>query len=118
MGKVAGLPVYQLLGGATDRILSYASTPMLDDVASYLRFVEEMITLGFRAVKFHCWCLPEQDLELARAARMEFRDEIALMLDVENNYDLRSALRVGAELRDLGSEFVTSYGLPCCFQIP
>ena len=102
MGKSAGLPLYQLWGGSTDRILSYASTPMLDDVASYLRFVEEMITIGFRAVKFHCWCFPEKDLELARAARREFQDDAAFMLDVENNYDLESALRVGAELHDLG----------------
>ncbi len=101
-GKIAGLPIRQLLGSASDRIPSYASTPMLDDVASYLRFVEEMIDLGFRAVKFHCWCLPEKDLQLARAARKEFGEGIAFMLDVENNYDLRDALRVGAELRDLG----------------
>ena len=85
-----------------DRIPSYASTPLLDDVPAYLRFVEEMIEIGFRAVKFHCWCLPEKDLELARAASKEFGGDVAFMLDVENNYDLRSARRVGAELHDLG----------------
>ena len=42
-GKAAGLPIHQLLGGAMDRIPSYASTPLLDDVPAYLRFVEEMI---------------------------------------------------------------------------
>ena len=102
MGKVAGLPIYQLLGGATDRIPSYASTPLLDDVAAYLRFVEEMIALGFRGVKFHCWCLPEKDIKLARAVRKEFSDGVTFMLDVENNYDLQSALWVGRELADLG----------------
>ncbi|MDA1313730.1 MAG: mandelate racemase/muconate lactonizing enzyme family protein [Acidobacteria bacterium] len=102
MGKVAGLPIYQLLGGATDRIPSYASTPLLADIPSYLRFVEEMIALGFRAVKFHCWCLPENDIALARAVRKEFPAGITFMLDVENNYDLQSALRVGHELADLG----------------
>ena len=101
-GKIAGLPIHQLLGGVADRMPSYASTPMLDDVAAYLRFVEEMINLGFRAVKFHCWCLPDRDLELARAARKEFGEGISFMLDVENNYDLRDALRVGAELHELG----------------
>ena len=101
-GKVAGLPVYQLLGGAADRIASYASTPLFDDVASYLRFIEEMVERGFRAVKFHCWCLPEKDVELARTARREFpAADVAFMLDVENNYDLASALRVGRELEDL-----------------
>ncbi len=101
-GKAAGQPIYRLLGGAMDRIPAYASTPMLDDVPAYLRFIEEMMERGFRAVKFHCWCLPEKDLELARAARKEFGGDVAFMLDVENNYDLQSAKRVGAELHDLG----------------
>lgn len=103
LGKHAGLPLYQLLGGARDRILSYASTPMLEDVPAYMRCIEEMLAQGFRAVKFHAWCLPEKDLELCRAARQHFPDEkIAFMHDAENNYDRQSSLRVAEELEDLG----------------
>ena len=29
--RQAGMPLYQLLGGARDRVLSYASTPLLAD---------------------------------------------------------------------------------------
>jgi len=102
-GRVANQPIYQLLGGARDRIPSYASTPMFEDVPAYLRFVDECIEQGFRAIKFHCWCLPERDLELARAVRKEHPgDEVAFMLDVENNYDRASALRAAEELEDLG----------------
>ena len=102
-GKVSGQPIYRLLGGARDRIPSYASTPMLEDVPAYLKFVGECLEQGFRAVKFHCWCLPERDLELARAVRKEFPDDdIDFMLDVENNYDRDSALRAARELEDLG----------------
>jgi len=102
LGKVANLPIYQLLGGARDRIQSYASTPMLEDVPAYLRYVEEMLEQGFRAIKFHAWCLPDKDLELARAVRQHFPGkEIAFMHDAENNYDRRAALRVAEELQDL-----------------
>ena len=102
MGRVAGLPVYQMLGGARDRIQSYASTPMLEDVPAYLRFIEEMVELGFRAVKFHMWCLPEKDLELARAVRKQYPgDDVQFMFDAENNYDRVGALRVAQELDDL-----------------
>ena len=72
-GKVAGLPVYQMLGGTQDRILSYASTPLFEDIPTYLKFVDEMIEQGFRAIKFHCWCLPEKDRALARAVRQAWR---------------------------------------------
>ena len=103
LGKVAQLPVYQLLGGARNRILAYASTPGMPDVPAYLRLVEQLVEQGFRAIKFHCWCLPERDLELARAVRKKYPgSEIAFMMDAENNYDRLSALRVAEELDALG----------------
>ncbi len=103
LGKVANLPLYQLLGGARSRIPSYASTPMLQDVSEYLKFTERLLAQGFRAIKFHAWCIPDRDLELARAVRQKYPGpEIAFMLDAENNYDRPSALRVAEELEDLG----------------
>lgn len=103
LGKHANLPVHQLMGGVQDRILAYASTPLFADVSAYLEFVHEMLAQGFRAIKFHCWCLPEKDRELARAVRDEFPDDnIAFMLDVENNYGWQDALDMGKELEDLG----------------
>jgi L-alanine-DL-glutamate epimerase-like enolase superfamily enzyme len=103
LGKLANLPLYQLLGGARDRLQAYASTPLLPDVPAYLRFVEELLGQGFRAVKFHAWCQPDKDLELARAVRKEHPGTaVAFMHDAENNYDRVSALRVAAALEDLG----------------
>jgi L-alanine-DL-glutamate epimerase-like enolase superfamily enzyme len=102
LGKVSNLPIYRLLGGGRDRILAYASTPLLPDVPAYLRFVDDLIGQGFRAIKFHAWCLPEKDLELARAVRKHHPGrDIAFMLDAENNYDRSGALRVAEELDDL-----------------
>ena len=87
-GKAAGMPLYKLIGATRDRIPSYASTPMLDDVPAYLDFVETLLDQGFNAVKFHTWCIPEQDAALARAVRLKHPgDDIAFMLDAENNYD-------------------------------
>ncbi|MBI3464410.1 MAG: mandelate racemase/muconate lactonizing enzyme family protein [Planctomycetes bacterium] len=103
LGKVANLPVYQLLGGTRDRIPAYASTPLLPDVPSYLRLVDELVQQGFRAIKFHAWCIPDKDLELAREVRKHHPGhEIAFMHDAENHYDRGSALRVAAELESLG----------------
>ena len=101
-GKAAGMPLYKLIGATRDRIPSYASTPMLDDVPAYLDFVETLLDQGFNAVKFHTWCIPEQDAALARAVRQKHPgNEIAFMLDAENNYDRESALRVAKELESL-----------------
>ena len=99
-GKLAGKPVCELLGGRLDRIPAYASTPMFDDIDAYLSLIEDLVKQGFQAVKFHTWCIPERDLELAREARRCYPD-LALMLDAENNYDPAGALEVAKVLSEL-----------------
>ncbi|MEM7253989.1 MAG: mandelate racemase/muconate lactonizing enzyme family protein [Pseudomonadota bacterium] len=102
-GKVAELPLYVLLGGARTRIPAYASTPLFEDVDAYLESATAFIAEGYRAIKFHTWCIPEQDLALARAVRKRFPSgEIAFMLDAENNYQRDDALRVARELEAMG----------------
>ena len=96
----AGEPLHRLLGGARESIPAYASTPMYADVDEYLRTVDDLLSQGFRAVKFHTWCVPEDDLALARAVRRRHPD-VAFMLDAENNYDRAAALRVARELEAL-----------------
>ena len=99
----AGLPLYQLLGGARHKILSYASTPLLADNAAYIDYVAERQREGFKAVKFHCWCNPARDLPMCEAAAEHFAgSDMALMLDVEQRYDLVGALKVGRRLGELG----------------
>lgn len=103
LGKAAGLPLYQLLGGARERILSYASTPLLADVPAYLRFVDDLIAQGFRAIKLHAWGLPDKDMELCRGVRTAHPEQdIAFMFDAEGNYDYPSALTAAYELVRLG----------------
>ncbi len=101
--KAAGLPLWQLLGGARDRILSYASTPLLDSPDAYVDAVAELREQGFQAVKFHCWCESGRDLAMVRRVRASGHDAgVALMLDVEQRYETPDALRVGRELGELG----------------
>src|SRR5262249_143895 len=101
--KAAGLPLYQLLGGARDRILSYASTPLLADAAAYVDFVAKLAEEGYKAIKFHCWCEPGRAMAMVAAGADRLGGSgVAFMLDVEQRYDRASALRVGRELEALG----------------
>ena len=72
----------------------------MEDVPAYLDLIEQRLDMGFTAIKFHCWCQPEKDLKLCRAARKAFPDT-AFMHDVENNYSQEAALRVAQELTSL-----------------
>jgi L-alanine-DL-glutamate epimerase-like enolase superfamily enzyme len=53
--RYANLPLYQLLGGARHKVLSYASTPLLADNNVYIDYVTERQSGDFKAVKVHCW---------------------------------------------------------------
>ena len=98
--RVEDKPLYQFLGARRTSIPAYASTPLLDDVPAYLDLIGQRLEMGFAAVKFHCWCLPDKDLELCRSARKAF-PEVAFMHDVENNYSHEDALTVARELEAL-----------------
>ncbi len=59
-GKKNNLPIYKLLGGKRDKIQSYASTVMYDTIDEYLKVIEEMKNQGFKAVKFHTYCVQKK----------------------------------------------------------
>jgi len=102
--KAANMPLYQFLGGARSRILSYASTPLLESADAYVDQVAELKERGFKAVKFHCWCDVERDMPMVRAVHERFGGDPALrfMLDVEMRYSPVDALRAGRVLEELG----------------
>jgi L-alanine-DL-glutamate epimerase-like enolase superfamily enzyme len=103
VAKTAGMPLYQLLGGARSKILSYASTPGLPSVEAYVDYVERCAAEGYKAVKFHCWCIPELDLPMCETLATRFAGRgIDFMLDVEQRYDFRAALKVGKRCGEMG----------------
>jgi len=103
--KMAGMPLYQFLGGARSKIRSYASTPLLHSNRGYIDYIAERIEEGFSAIKFHCWCNPDLDLPMCEAVRSHFGAGLSLMLDVEQRYNLPSALKVGKRIAELGFEW-------------
>src|SRR5215813_724512 len=101
--KAAELPLYQMLGGARSKILSYASTPLLHSNQGYIDYIAERQREGYKAIKFHCWCNPALDLPMCEATHKRFAGSgIDLMLDVEQRYDRRAALHVARRLGEMG----------------
>jgi len=101
--KAANLPLYQMLGGARSKILSYASTPLLHSNEGYIDYIAERQREGYKAIKFHCWCNPALDLPMCEAAHKRFAGSgLDFMLDVEQRYDRRAALHVARRLGEMG----------------
>lgn len=105
-GKVAGLPVYQLLGGYRNRIPAYASTASYDTEKEYLSVIEAALSRGYRSVKLH---LRHRDVrtnaKLCAAVRKLVGDEFSLTLDASALWTYTDALWFGRALEELSFEW-------------
>ncbi len=105
-GKVAGLPVYSLLGGAfRDRIPVYASgIAGLDpgytsvDVEQLQNEVRRALDRGFQALKLCIGKGVETDLASFDAAREVVGQSNRILVDAGGRYDYHAALRLAKEL--------------------
>jgi len=101
-GKIAGLPIHQLLGGARNDMPAYASSPVLPSPAAYAEQALEFKAAGWAAYKIHPPTEWKTDIEVCRAVREAVGDDFTLMLDSTWAYDYPQALRVGQAIEALG----------------
>ena len=101
-GKLAKLPVYQLLGGYRDEIPAYASTTSYDTEEEYLRVIDAALDEGYRSIKLH---LRYRDVKtnaaLCRRVRQHVGDEIELTLDASALWEYTDSLWFGRRLEEL-----------------
>ncbi|WP_318617291.1 mandelate racemase/muconate lactonizing enzyme family protein [Sporosarcina sp. YIM B06819] len=94
VSKYAEMPLYQMLGGARNKIQSYASTPFLPSIEDYIEHVQQLKEQGYKVIKFHTWCTFEEDMALVKAMHEVFKDSgLKFMLDVETAYTREEALK-------------------------
>ena len=98
--RMAGLPLYQLLGGYRDSIEAYASTVTWNTMDEYERHVKLCMDMGYRAFKLHAWGDVRADAELCRNLRRWTGDDAVLMYDGSAGFDFVDALRLGRVLEE------------------
>jgi L-alanine-DL-glutamate epimerase-like enolase superfamily enzyme len=101
-GKIAGLPIHQLLGSARNNLPAYASSPTLSSPDAYVQQALEFKAAGWAAYKIHPPTEWRTDIEVCRAVREAVGDDYTLMLDSTWAYDYPQALRVGRAIEALG----------------
>jgi L-alanine-DL-glutamate epimerase-like enolase superfamily enzyme len=99
-GKIAGLPVHELVGSFRTEIPAYASTVTFDSIAEYLDVADQCLELGFPAIKLHAWGDVRKDAALCVALREHVGDDIPLMYDGSAGFDLVDAVYLGHVLSD------------------
>ncbi len=89
-GKIAGLPLYRLLGGETRTLLpAYASLWRYGDASAVRHNVERAVTRGYRELKLH-----EIDIDIIRAAREAAGPDIPFTLDVNCAWTVPEAIEM------------------------
>lgn len=109
-GKVAGLPIHKLIGGAhRTQVQAYGYGMMLrrEDVDTLAaRFVDEAAeikAMGFVATKMKIGLGPKEDVKLAEAVRRGVGDDFPFMADANHAYTTHDALYVGRALGELNA---------------
>jgi D-galactarolactone cycloisomerase len=98
-GKVAGLPIYALLGGpSVERIRCYGSSIYWSTAAEAAAKAQEFLDEGFGAVKLKIGVDVQQDLGALAAIREQVGPDVDIMVDANQNYSADLAIRVGREL--------------------
>ena len=105
-GKAADLPLFRLLGGASNRVPTYASGYLWRnyDAAMLATTGERLVEQGFKAMKFRMGAEDTDTAEVARmrAIREAVGDGIDLMVDINQGWDVNRSIRVGREMEDCG----------------
>jgi L-alanine-DL-glutamate epimerase-like enolase superfamily enzyme len=102
-GKAAGMPLYQLLGGAKRGIPAYAGGVSLGYQLPE-QLVDEIrknLSLGYKAVKLRVGDTVKRDVGRLRAVRQACGEEIAILTDANIGYSVEDVRRVMPALDEL-----------------
>jgi len=107
-GKALNQPLWKLLGGARERVPTYASGSLrrnlsLDEVTAAARRLKEK---GFREAKMQLALpgatSPAKEVERAKAVREALGPDIKLMCDINQRWRPEQAIDIGQRVEDAG----------------
>jgi D-galactarolactone cycloisomerase len=97
-GKLAGLPLYRVLGGGPCKDLpAYASLLRYGDAKAVAFYTEQALARGYRDIKLHEITLPE-----VKAARDVAGGDVRIMLDTNCPWTVVEAIDMARRLAPLG----------------
>jgi D-arabinonate dehydratase len=103
-GKVAGMPLYKLLGGYRDHVPTYIAGGYYEEGKGLPELAEEMVAnveMGARAVKMKVGALSiREDAERVRVAREAVGPEVKLMVDANCAYRYYEAIQLARRIEE------------------
>jgi D-galactarolactone cycloisomerase len=104
LGKVRGLPLYQLLGGkCRDKVPVYATALYPEEPSKVAARARAFADQGFHGVKIKVGFDLDQDIRIVRAVREELGKDFIVMTDANQGYSLDVALEAADAFADSGA---------------
>ncbi len=97
LGKIAGLPIYALLGGKVKQHMEIPKVLSILPPDEMAVQAKEAVALGFRAVKLKVGIDLEQDIERVRAVRKAVGEQIEIRVDANQGWKTSYVARRGIE---------------------
>ena len=103
LGKVRGVPLYQLLGGkCRDKVPVYATALYPEEPSKVAKRARGFAEQGFHGVKIKVGFDLDQDIRIVRAVRRELGKDFIVMTDANQGYTLEVGLEAAAAFADCG----------------
>ena len=96
-GKIAGLPLYKLLGGSARTSLpAYASLMRYGDAAAVARYTREALERGYKVIKLH-----ENTYDTILASRRAAGDGVPIMVDCTTPWTVNESIAMSRRLEHM-----------------
>src|SRR6266404_9720184 len=104
LGKVRGLPIYQLLGGkCRDTVPVYATALYPEEPSKVAKRARALAEQGFHGVKIKVGFDLDQDIRIVRAVREELGKDFIIMTDANQGYSVDVALKASDAFAECGA---------------
>ena len=104
LGKVRGVPLYQLLGGKwRDKVPVYATALYPEEPSRVAKRARGFAEQGFHGVKIKVGFDLDQDIRIVRAVREELGKDFVIMTDANQGYTLDVALKAADAFAECGA---------------
>lgn len=101
LGKVRGVPLYQLLGGkCREKVPVYATALYPEEPSKVAKRARGFAEQGFHGVKIKVGFDLDQDIRIVRAVRQELGKDFSIMTDANQGYTLDVALKAADAFAD------------------
>ena len=101
LGKHAGMPVYQLIGGSSNQVES-DMTIGIDQPEKMAELAKQYVGEGFTILKIKIGLNQEDDLKAIRLIREAVGSDISLRLDANQGYSRKQAVEVMRAMEEFG----------------